>query len=215
MNTQPSLLAEQQPRTRHRIFATLWERFISRAAAPTLDPARREVIQQARGVVLEVGAGNGLNFALYDPQRVERVEAVELDDYMLRYARQRVASASVPITLTQASVEALPFADATFASAVATLVFCSVGDPERGLREVWRVLEPGGTLALFEHIRSEHPLAATVQDALTPVWQRWAGNCHPNRATVATVRKAGFVLESVHVVRGGIEPQVVVIAKRP
>jgi SAM-dependent methyltransferase len=108
------------------------------------DPLRREIIGQAHGVVLEVGAGGGQNFPFYDPTRVERVEAVEPDEAMLVEARRRLATAPVPITPTHAQVESLPFPDAHFDSAVATLVFCSVGDPEGGLREIWRVLKPGG-----------------------------------------------------------------------
>jgi ubiquinone/menaquinone biosynthesis C-methylase UbiE len=119
------------------------------------DPLRREIIGQAHGVVLEVGAGGGQNFPFYDPARVERVEAVEPDEAMLIEARRRLATAPVPITPTHAPVESLPFPDAHFDSALATLVFCSVGDPEGGLCEIWRVLKPGGTLLLLEHVRAQ------------------------------------------------------------
>ncbi len=107
------------------------------------DPLRRETVGQAQGIVLEVGAGGGQNFPFYDARRVVRVEATEPNGAMLVVARRRVAEAPVPITLTDAAVEALPFPDAHFDSVVATLVFCSLGDPERGLREIWRVLKPG------------------------------------------------------------------------
>jgi ubiquinone/menaquinone biosynthesis C-methylase UbiE len=102
------------------------------------DPLRREIAGQAHGVVLEVGAGGGQNFPFYDPTRVLRVEAVEPDEAMLVEARRRLTAAPVSITLTRAPVEALPFPDAHFDSAVVTLVLCSVHDPERGLHEVWR-----------------------------------------------------------------------------
>jgi SAM-dependent methyltransferase len=118
------------------------------------DPLRREIVGQARGVVLEVGAGGGQNFPFYDPTSVVRVEAVEPDEAMLVEARRRLTAAPVPITLTRAAVEALPFPDAHFESAVVTLVFCSVRDPECGLREIWRVLKPGGILLLLEHVRA-------------------------------------------------------------
>src|SRR3954470_5329986 len=94
---------------------------------------RRECVGQAEGVVLEIGAGGGQNFPFYDPQRVERVEACEPDETMLNVARRRLAASPVPITLTRAVVEALPFPDASFDCVLATLVFCSVRDVERGL----------------------------------------------------------------------------------
>jgi len=108
------------------------------------DPLRQEILGQAQGAVLEVGAGGGQNFPFYDPARVVRVEAVEPDEAMLVEAQRALSAGPVPITLTRASVESLPLPDGQFDSAVATLVFCSVQDPERGLREIWRVLKPGG-----------------------------------------------------------------------
>ena len=143
-----------------------------------MDPLRKEIIDQASGLVLEIGAGTGLNFAFYQPERVERVEAVEPDDAMLRYARERLSTARVPVELTQAPAEALPFADETFDCAVTTLVFCSVADSLRGLHEVKRVLKPGGLLLMVEHVQAQGAIAARVQDALVPLTTRFAGNCH-------------------------------------
>ena len=141
--TTPAETTEQANTTNHSFFAAMYER-LSRSGPEHnfMEPLRKEVIGQAQGVVLEIGAGTGLNFAFYNPEQVERVEAVEPDKAMLRYARERLKTARVPITLTQAPVETLPFANETFDSAVATLVFCSVTDPMRGLHEVWRVLKP-------------------------------------------------------------------------
>src|SRR2546423_14277122 len=121
---------EQPSQIFHPRFAAFYERYARLGSERRLtDPLREETAGQAYGVVLEVGAGSGLNFSWYHPERVERVEAIEPDVAMLTYARPRVRQAAVPITLTQASVEALPFPDATFDSAVVTLVFCSVSDP--------------------------------------------------------------------------------------
>src|SRR6266581_184522 len=108
--TTPADASKQTTTTNHHIFAAMYER-LSRSAPEQsfMWPLRKEIIAQAKGIVLEIGAGTGLNFALYNPEHVERVEAVEPDTAMLRYARERQKKARVPITLTQAPVESLPF----------------------------------------------------------------------------------------------------------
>ena len=179
------------------------------------DPLRREIVGQAQGIVLEVGAGGGQNFPFYDTERVARVEATEPDEAMLVVARRHLADAPVPITLTRAAVEALPFPDARFDSVVATLVFCSVSDPERGLREIRRVLKPGGKLLLLEHVRAQGKVAASLQDALVPLTTRLAGNCHWNRDTRRAVLTAGFLLTQKRQVRGGLEPVLMMTAIHP
>jgi ubiquinone/menaquinone biosynthesis C-methylase UbiE len=186
-----------------------------RSAWREMEPMRLEVVGQARGVVLEVGAGSGLNFALYAPEQVERVEAIEPDATMRRYAEPRRVAAPVPITMTRASAEALPFANETFDSVVGTLVFCSVTSPARSLAEIKRVLKPGGLLLLFEHVRAEHEDAAFVQDALTPLTKRLLGGCHWNRDTARAVTRAGFQITSLRRVPGALHPQVVLRAERP
>jgi len=179
------------------------------------DPLRRETAGQAHGIVLEVGAGGGQNFPFYDPTRVMRVDAVEPDEAMLVGARRALSAAPVPITLTRAPVEALPFPDAHFESAVVTLVLCSMQDPERGLREIWRVLKPGGILVLLEHVRAQGRITAWMQDALVPLSTRCMGNCHWNRDTLQTVLHTGFQATQVRQLSGGLQPMLLVYASRP
>ena len=180
-----------------------------------MEPMRKEIIDQAGGLVLEIGTGTGLNFPFYQPGHVERVEAVEPDAAMLRYARGRLSTARVPIELKQARAEALPFADETFDSVVTTLVFCSVADPLKGLLEVKRVLKPGGLLLMVEHVRAQATPVACVQNALVPLTTRFAGNCHWNRNTASTVIRAGFQMKNLRKAGGVLVPIVVMTAIRP
>jgi ubiquinone/menaquinone biosynthesis C-methylase UbiE len=213
--TTPAETTEQAITTNHSIFAAMYER-LSRSGPEHnfMGPLRQEVIAQAQGVVLEIGAGTGLNLAIYNPEQVERVEAVEPDSAMIRYARERLKTARVPITLTQAPVEALPFADETFDSAVATLVFCSVTDPMRGLGEIRRVLKPGGILLLIEHVRAQGAFAQQLQNIITPVTKRVAGNCHWNRDTERSVINADFEIENKRDAGGVVQRMIVVRARR-
>jgi ubiquinone/menaquinone biosynthesis C-methylase UbiE len=195
----------------HPFFAAVYER-LSRHEGEWSERLRRETVGAARGRVLEVGAGTGLNFAFYDPQQVEHVEAIEPDPAMRRYAQQRLQLAPVPITLREARVEALPFPDEHFDSVLATLVFCSVEEPARGFAEIKRVLKPGGLLLLAEHVRAAGSLRARLQDLLTPLTRRFAGNCHWNRATVATLSGVGLRVIYRRDEGGGLMPLVILRA---
>ena len=203
--------------TNHRVFAVVYDRLarFGPAVRRVTDPLRQASAGQAYGHVLEVGVGSGLNFPYYQPTQVERVDAIDPDSAMLQIARRRLTQAQVPLTLTQTSVEALPWEDATFDSVVVTLVFCSVADPVRGFHEIRRVLKPTGSLFLVEHVRAKHPLAVHIQDALVPVTTRLAGNCHWNRDTLQTLLDAGFQVTEQRTLGGGIQPLLLVRATTP
>jgi ubiquinone/menaquinone biosynthesis C-methylase UbiE len=207
MSQTPSVSERTRSSLHHPRFAAFYEWMTQLGSSRRFsDPLRQELVSQATGVVLEIGAGNGLNFPFYAPSRCERVEAVEPDPAMVRYARQRLNQAQVPVTLTEASIEALPFADHIFDSVVVTLVFCSVADPLQGFHEIQRVLKPGGTLFLLEHVRANGAMAAGIQDALVPVTTRLFGNCHWNRNTVQTVEQAGFRITQQRQLASGLQP---------
>ncbi len=199
----------------NRLFAAVYDRS-SRSSyfRHDIDPRRERLAREARGVVLEIGAGGGQNFAYYRPDITERVEAIEPNRYMLSRAESVAKEAHVPIHLIQAPAERLPFGDATFDSVLATLVFCSVDDPARAFGEIARVLKPGGALLLFEHVRNSRRAWARVQGWLTPFQKRFAGNCHLNRDTPGFMRAAGFSIEQEEWSGGGIHPMVLLIARR-
>ena len=161
---------------------------------------RRRMVSEARGSVLEVGAGTGVNFPHY--RQGARVYALDESREMLATARKRPCRACA--TVTQADAQSLPFASHTFQTALGTLVFCSIPDPVRALAEIRRVLQPGGLLLLIEHTRGHHPLAAALTDWLSPIWFALNGSCHLNRQTAHTVAEAGFKLAGTEHHAGGI-----------
>jgi ubiquinone/menaquinone biosynthesis C-methylase UbiE len=150
---------------------------------------RRWLTAGARGHVLDLGTGTGRNLPLFPPGT--RVVGVDPGRDVLRRARRRAGA----VPLVQARAEALPFRDAAFDTVVGSLVLCSVADAARGLSEARRVLRPGGTLRMMEHVRSTVSWRARVQDVVQPLWTRVSGGCRPNRDTERAVEAAGFVIE--------------------
>lgn len=161
---------------------------------------REWTTRAARGRTLEIGVGTGLNLPHYRAARA--IAAIDPDGASL--ARARLRRNGNNVSLYQARAEELPFADESFDAIVGTLTFCSIGDPERAAREVWRVLKHGGAFRLVEHVRVENRLIARAQDALTPLWREVAGNCHLNRDTVRVIARAGFRVRAVNRLVGSL-----------
>ncbi|MFI7676324.1 class I SAM-dependent methyltransferase [Actinophytocola sp. NPDC049390] len=148
------------------------------------------------GRVIEIGAGNGLNFAHY-PDTVTEVMAVEPEDRLRALAEKAAEHAPVPVRVVPGHANALPVEDNSLDAAVASLVLCSVPDVGGALVEIRRVLRPGGELRFFEHVRSAKPWFGLLQDAITPLWSRAGGGCHLNRDTAAAIRAAGFDIDEL------------------
>ncbi|MEX0691674.1 MAG: class I SAM-dependent methyltransferase [Gemmatimonadales bacterium] len=176
----------------------LYDRFAAIGDRGLMGRWRDWLVGAAESPVLEVGAGTGRNLPRY-PSGV-LVIGTDPDRLVLRTARRRAPR----VPLVAARAEALPFRDRSFATVVSTLVFCSVADPARGLREVGRVLRPGGALRMIEHVRARARWLGRVQDAITPVWNVVVGGCHPNRDTEQTVRDAGFTIASTEYQAHGV-----------
>jgi ubiquinone/menaquinone biosynthesis C-methylase UbiE len=156
---------------------------------------RARVLAPARGRVIEIGAGTGANLPHYPPP-VREILAAEPAPGMRRRLRRRTA-ADPRAHAVVARAEALPFADRTFDTAVTTLALCTVDDPDAALRELRRVLVPGGRLLFLEHVRADDPRLARRQDRLARPWGVVAGGCRPNRDTLASIIAAGFVVQRV------------------
>jgi len=157
-------------------------------------PFRRRVVGAAEGRVLEIGIGSGLNLPLYGPQ-VRSVIGLEPSPELLRMALTRVAAASVPVELLEASAEAMPLDDDSFDTVVTTWTLCTIPDALRALAEMRRVLKPGGALLFVEHGRAPEPGVAQWQDRLDPLWRRIAGGCHLNRKIDGLISGSGFRID--------------------
>lgn len=196
----------------HKKFAAFWE-LMTRFEGKTEKDLRRQVVQGARGKVLEVGVGVGTNWA-YLPDGTEYT-GIEPDPHMLRRARERAGRQARSLDLQPMSVEDMPFPDDSFDTVLATLIFCSVENPSVGLREIRRVLKPGGQFRFAEHVRAHKPLLAGVQSALKPLTRRFGGGCEWDRDTEAAIRAAGFEVETLRRARLAFMPIIVGSARKP
>ena len=180
-----------------RIFASLYDRMLQATEDAGLRDRRRELLAGARGRVLELGAGTGLNLPLYPEDGIDELVLTEPEEPMARRLEERARSLSLAPRVVRAPAEDLPFDDASFDTVVSTLVLCTVDDQAGALREVRRVLKPGGTLLFLEHVRSDDPTRAKWQDRLHGPWKALGHGCNCNRATVPTIEMAGFRLDDV------------------
>ena len=175
----------------HPVFARFYALISAGAEKAGAADHRREVLAELSGRVVEVGAGNGLNFAHYPPA-VTEVVAVEPEPQLRRKAAEAAGRAPVPVTVVDGHAEDLPGEDASFDAGVASLVLCSVPNQSAALAELHRVIRPGGELRFYEHVRAEHAGWARIQDRVDRIWPFFAGGCHPNRDTPVAIEAAGF-----------------------
>src|SRR4051812_14221483 len=154
---------------------------------------RRTLLEGLYGRVVEVGAGNGMNFFHY-PAAVTEVIAVEPEPYLRRIAERNAAQAPVPVTVVDGRAEALSVQDGGCDAAVASLVLCSVRDPRRAVAEMFRVLKPGGQLRFFEHVQAATPgRRRTKKRRAPPIYPLWGGGGHGGGDPPTTIERGGFV----------------------
>lgn len=177
---------------RSRLFALTYNRMMASGEKAGLAEIRAKLLAGASGDVLEIGAGTGLNLAYYAGE-VGRLTVTEPDVSMLRRLEHVVGQAEPSATILRAPAEDLPFEDATFDTVVSTLVLCGVDDQPRSVREIRRVLKPGGRLLFVEHVRSDDAGLARRQDRIN--WlNRLLVGCDCNRPTLETLQGGGFVI---------------------
>ena len=177
---------------RSRFFAFTYDRFSKGMEEAGLAEMRRNLIEGASGDVLEIGGGTGANLTYY-AAGVESLTITEPERPMLKRLERKAREQNSHATILRAPAEDLPFEDASFDTVVSTLVLCGVDDQPRAVRELRRVLRPGGRLIFIEHVRSDDPRTAKVQDRMNPL-NRFVVCCDCNRPTLDTVRSAGFAV---------------------
>jgi ubiquinone/menaquinone biosynthesis C-methylase UbiE len=179
----------------HPVFARAYQRFSYVAEAKGASRYRDRLLAGLHGRVIEVGAGNGLNFAHY-PRTVTEVVAVEPESFLRSRAEEAAGSAPVPLTILDGTADALPVPDAAFDAGIASLVLCSVPDQSNALAELRRVIRAGGELRFFEHVVSKRAGPARVQRIADRTIRPFVtGGCHVARDTLAAIEAAGFVIE--------------------
>jgi ubiquinone/menaquinone biosynthesis C-methylase UbiE len=174
-----------------RIFARFYDRGMAKTEKSGLGDHRHRLLAGATGDVLEVGAGTGANLLHYG-SGVRSLTLTEPESPMTRRLEKHVAERRPDAKLLRAPAEDLPFNDDSFDTVVTTLVLCTVDDQPRALREMRRVLRPGGRLLFIEHVRAEDAKTARLQDRMLPINVRVAHGCHCNRRTLDGIRQAGF-----------------------
>ena len=177
---------------RKKFFAATYDSFSRKSENAGLCDMRHSLIAEARGSVLEIGAGTGANLTHYNGQ-LESLMFTEPDPAMIRRLQGKARDQAPLAKILRAPAEDLPFEDDSFDTVVSTLVLCGVEDQARSVREIHRVLKPGGQLLFLEHVRSDDPALARFQDRMN--WlNRLVVLCDCNRPTLSTIEAAGFTV---------------------
>jgi len=179
-----------------RAFSALYDRILEGTEDAGMRDKRREVLAQARGRTIDVGAGTGANLGLF-PDGLAEIVMAEPDPNMTKRLRAKIAETRSGVELIEAGAEKLPFPDDSFDTVVFTLVLCTVPDPVAALAEAARILKPDGQMLFIEHVRAEEPGLARWQDRLERPWKFVADGCRCNRDTVAKIEASPLAVEEV------------------
>jgi ubiquinone/menaquinone biosynthesis C-methylase UbiE len=170
-------------------------------ARPTMRQ-RRKIVPRASGKVLEIGIGSGLNLPFYDPSLVAKVWGLEPSPEMISMASAAAAQAPFEVEFIEAGCESIPLGNGSVDTILLTYTLCTIPESEPALREIARVLKPGGRLLFCEHGVAPDAGVRRVQNLVNPVWRRLGGGCHLNRDIVGLIQMAGFEvtgLESMYI----------------
>ncbi|ANU23231.1 class I SAM-dependent methyltransferase [Planococcus donghaensis] len=185
-----------------KLFSSLYDIAMKPLEKTRFEKIRANLVRKAEGRVLEIGYGTGANFRYYT--NVERVDAIEPNPEMSKHAKKRIKKSRTTIYTYQEKAEQLSFPNDSFDTVVATLVFCTIPEPEKALEEIRRTSKPGAKILLFEHVKVDQKMVGKTQDALTPVWKKVCDGCHLNRNTLHTLKQSGLIIEKVTPYYGGL-----------
>ena len=199
---------------KHPIFARVYHWMSAKAEEAGEAAHRRELLAGLHGRVLELGAGNGLNFEHY-PSTVDEVVAVEPEAYLRERALEAARKPQVRVDVVDGLAGELAFKHQGFDAAVVSSVLCTVPDVDAALTDLRRVIRPGGELRFYEHVLAHQPRLAVLQHALTRsrIWPLIGGGCHADRDTAAAIQRAGFEIENCR--RFDFRPALVVAPAAP
>lgn len=165
-------------------------------AQPQIMKARSRIVPQASGDVLELGCGGGINMDFYDPARITSFAGLDPSPALLERSREAAQAKGMSADIRGGYGEAMPFDDAQFDTVLVTFTLCSVDDQAQVLREMRRVLKPGGKALFLEHGRAPDASVHKWQQRIEPIWKRIGGNCHLTRAISGAYEAAGFTVSN-------------------
>jgi ubiquinone/menaquinone biosynthesis C-methylase UbiE len=180
---------------RSKLFALTYDRQMAKVERASLRALRESLLTAADGEVLEIGGGTGANLPYYPPE-AGSLTITEPETAMVRRLERRAREQAPPATILRAPAEDLPFQDGTFDTVVSTMVLCGVSHQPRALRQLRRVLRPGGQLLFIEHVRSGDPRLARHQDRMNWMCQL-VMRCDCNRPTLTSIQQAGFTVTGI------------------
>lgn len=202
---------------RQRVFAWALARF-NGAYEKSVSQHKQRLFSDLAGTVVEIGPGTGANLLFLKPDKVRWI-GVEPNPFMEEYLRKEATRLGIPVDFRIGTAEHLPLPDASADAAISTLVLCSTASQEQALKEVLRVLKPGGRLIFIEHVAAPRGTRLrTLQNLVTPLWKQLGDGCHPNRETWVQLERAGFAdltCERIEIPAFLVTPHIVGEATKP
>ncbi len=200
--------------SKSRLFAAVYDRVTASAERSVFPRWRAFAAGEAKGRILEIGAGTGANLSYYP--KGAQLTVIEPNPHMMKRLKAKAESLGISVSFIDQAAERLPFPDGSFDTVIATLVLCSVDYPAHSLSEIARVLTKGGELRFMEHVRSVSGWRR-FQDFSMPFWKTLAGGCHPNRDSVAAIKATGLEVVDLRPFSFGpypVRPHVAGVAKK-